>query len=54
MIRFFGILTFISLLMTILTGLGVIKTKIVVHKIFAIITFVLSLIHIILVLLGYY
>jgi|GEM_PF-1626020 len=56
MIKFFGILTFISLLLTVVNGLGVAKgkVKLVIHKIFAFITLTLAIIHIILVILGYY
>ena len=53
MIKLFGILTFASLVATILIGARVIKTSILIHKIFAFITLVFALTHIILVILAY-
>ena len=53
MIKLFGILTFASLVMTILFGARVIKTSILVHKIFAFTTLVFALTHVILIILAY-
>jgi len=53
MIKLFGILTFTSLVMTILLGARIIKAPILIHKIFAFITLVFALTHIVLVILAY-